>query len=566
MLLEIKVNHFAIIDQLHLQFKDGLNILSGETGSGKSVLLKSLSLLMGGKASADTVRTGRNQAIVEGSFDLKTRADVKARLVEMGIDVEDDRLVVRRLISADEKSKIYLNGSLSTLQNLREIVAPLIEVTGQSVPLIEMTGQHENRHLMSKAYHLDLLDQYVGTLEKRSVFEEKYAHLQKLLSEIQTLEGQSQTLNQRLDYLEYQRKEISDLDLSPGEDLEIETQVKKLKNATRLIQFVEAAENLLDGDEGSVNQRIKTVLKKGQDLSSLDPSLPAKLSNLEQAQSLIGETLYDLSQYLKTVDVDGSELEAMETRLSDLRKIQKKFGPTVDDILKSLLEMEIEISQLQKSELTLESHKKEVEVLRKELTKLAEDLHARRSKGVKLLVDSVNGELEELNMKGVLFQVRIEKLAELGSTGFSDVEFLSQTSPKDPARALSKFASGGELSRILLALKRVVGSSQYPRTYLFDEVDTGVSGPTAEKVGKKLKSIAKGQQVICVTHLPQVAAFGDSHFLIQKIQKKDHVQMEVLDLDFQERVGEIARLISGEKITKTSKAHAEELLKACARN
>jgi DNA repair protein RecN (Recombination protein N) len=298
----------------------------------------------------------------------------------------------------------------------------------------------------------------------------------------------------------------------------------------------------------------------------LDPSLPSKLSNLEQAQSLIGETLFDLSQYLKTVDVDGSELESMETRLSDLRKIQKKFGPTVDDILKSLLEMEIEISQLQKSELTLESHKKEVEVLRKELTKLAEDLHSRRSKGVKLLVDSVNGELEELNMKGVMFQVRIEKLLELSSTGFSDVEFLSQTSPKDPARALSKFASGGELSRILLALKRVVGSSQYPRTYLFDEVDTGVSGPTAEKVGKKLKSIAKGQQVICVTHLPQVAAFGDSHFLIQKIQKKDHVQMEVLDLDFQERVGEIARLISGEKITKTSKAHAEELLKACARN
>lgn len=563
MLLEIKVNHFAIIDQLHLQFKDGLNILSGETGSGKSVLLKSLGLLMGGKASSDTVRTGSAQAIVEGSFDLKTRADVKSRLIDMGIDVEDDRLVVRRIISADEKSKIYLNGSLSTLQNLREIVAPLIEVTGQSVPLIEMTGQHENRHLMSKSYHLDLLDQYVGTLEKRQAYETKYNHLQKLLADIQSLQGQSQTLNQRLDYLEYQRKEITDLDLSPGEDMEIEQKVKKLKNSARLIQFVESAENILDGDEGSVLERIKTVLKKGQDLSSVDPLLFSKLGSLEQAQNLIGDTLFELGQYLKSIDVDPSELEQMETRLSDLRKIQKKFGPTVDDILKSLLEIEIEISTLQKSEQTLEANKKEVEVLKKDLTKLADDLHSRRSKGVKLLIDSVNSELEELNMKGVTFQIKIEKLTELTATGLSDVEFLSQTSPKDPARPLSKFASGGELSRILLSLKRVVGSSQFPRTYLFDEVDTGVSGPTAEKVGKKLKSIAKGQQVICVTHLPQVAAFGDSHFLIQKNQKKDRVQMEVIDLNFDARVDEIARLISGEKITKTSKAHAHELLKAC---
>lgn len=563
MLLEIKVNHFAIIDQLHLQFKDGLNILSGETGSGKSVLLKSLSLLMGGKASSDTVRTGAQQAIVEGSFDLKTRNDVKSRLVEMGIDVEDDRLVVRRLISTDEKSKIYLNGSLCTLQNLRDIVAPLIEVTGQSVPLIEMTGQHDNRHLMSKAYHLDLLDQYVGSLEKRAQYEEKYAKLLHLQNEIQSLQGQSQSLNQRLDYLEYQRKEISDLDLSPGEDLELESKVKRLKNATRLIQFVEAAENILESDEGSVSERIKTVLKKGQDLSSLDPMIPEKLKNLEQAQTLIGETLFELGQYLKSVDVDPSELEQLESRLSDLRKIQKKFGPTVDHILKSLLEIEIEISTLQKSEQTLEAHKKEVEALKKELLKLAEDLHARRAKAVKVLTDSVNNELEELNMKGVMFQVKIEKLEQIVSTGISDVEFLSQTSPKDPARPLSKFASGGELSRILLSLKRVVGSSKFPRTYLFDEVDTGVSGPTAEKVGKKLKSIAKGQQVICVTHLPQVAAFGDSHYLIQKVQKKDRVNMEVLDLDFSERVDEIARLISGEKITKTSKAHAEELLKAC---
>jgi DNA repair protein RecN (Recombination protein N) len=563
MLLEIKVNHFAIIDQLHLQFKDGLNILSGETGSGKSVLLKSLGLLMGGKASSDTIRTGAPQATVEGSFDLKTRKDVKQRLLDLGIEVEDDQLVVRRIISSDEKSKVYLNGHLSTLQNLRDVVSPLIEVTGHAVPLIEITGQHDNRHLLSKAYHLDLLDQYVGSWEKRTQYEEKYEKLQKNLEEIKRLESGAQNLNQRVDYLEFQRKEISDLDLSPGEDIELEAQVKRLKNATKLIQFVESAEDVLSNDDGSALGRIKTILKKGLELSSLDPVIPMKLKNLEEAQELINDALFELQKYLKSVDVDSSELERTESRLSDLRKIQKKFGPSVDDILKALLNIETELAQLQQSEKLLETYKKEVSTLRAELFKIGEELHSKRTKGAKLLADSVNGELGELNMKGVIFHVGVEKLGDITATGISDVEFMSQTSPKDPARALSKFASGGELSRILLALKRVVGSSKHPRTYLFDEVDSGVSGPTAEKVGKKLKSIAKTQQVICVTHLPQVAAFGDVHFLIQKIQKKDRVQMEVIDLDHQARVDEIARLISGEKITKTSKAHAEELLEAC---
>lgn len=563
MLLEIKVNHFAIIDQLHLQFKDGLNVLSGETGSGKSVLLKSLGLLMGGKASSDTIRTGAPQAIVEGSFDLKTRKDVKQRLNDLGIEVEDNQLVVRRIISSDEKSKVYLNGQLSTLQNLRDVVSPLIEVTGHAIPLIEITGQHDNRHLLSKAYHLDLLDQYVGAWEKRSQYEEKYAKLQKNLSEIQKLESGAGNVHQRVDYLEFQRKEISDLDLAPGEDIELESKVKRLKNATKLIQFVETAEEVLSNDEGSALERIRTILKKGMELSSLDPVIPTKLKNLEDAQELINDSLYELQKYLKSVDVDSSELEKTESRLSDLRKIQKKFGPGVDDILKALLKIETELAELQQSEKLLETYKKEVIVLRAELLKIGEELHVKRAKGAKLLADSVNGELGELNMKGVLFHVGVEKLADINATGISDVEFMSQTSPKDPARPLSKFASGGELSRILLSLKRVVGSTKHPRTYLFDEVDTGVSGPTAEKVGKKLKSIAKTQQVICVTHLPQVAAFGDAHFLIQKVQKKDRVQMEVIDLDHSERVNEIARLISGEKITKTSKAHAEELLEAC---
>lgn len=560
MLLELKVSNFAIIDNLHITFKEGLNILSGETGAGKSVLLKSLSLLMGGKGSSDAIRTGASQATIEGSFDISKRPDIQGHLKDMGIDADEDTLIVRRVLSAGDKSKVYLNGSLSTLNSLRDVVAPLVELAGHSAPLIEMTGQHENRNLMSKAYHLDLLDQYAGTWDKRLLFTEKYNRYHAIFEEVTKLENDAKQKAQRLDFLVYQRDEIARLDLSQGEDLELEVEVKKLKNSSRIGSFVDQAEMALYTDDDSAISRLNAILKKGTELSHVDPQIANKLENLEQAKALIDETVYELRQYASKIDADPQRLEEVEQRLSDIRKLQKKYGSGVDDILTALLNMEIEISNLQNSETKIEALKKEAAQLRKELETLGADIHKRRQKGADLLADSVNAELLELNMKGVTFHVQVEKLADLSSTGISDVEFLSQTSSKDAKRPLAKFASGGELSRILLSLKRVVGSHSQPRTYLFDEVDTGVSGETAEKVGRKLKTIAAGQQVICVTHLPQVAAFGHSHFFIQKAPQKDFVAMMVSELKTKDRVQEIARLISGEKISKTSLAHAQQLL------
>lgn len=560
MLLELKVSNFAIIENIHLIFKDGLNILSGETGAGKSVLLKSLSLLMGGKSSAESIRNGATHAIIEGSFDLSKRKDLMKRLDELGIDREENILVVRRLLAGGDRSRVYLNGSLSTLNALRDIVAPLIEVTGHTAPLIEMTGQHENRNLISKAYHLDLLDQYCGTWDKRLAYEAMWERRSQIRVEIAELERNAQMKAQRLDFLTYQRDEIVKLDLNPGEDVVLEQDVKRLKNASRLTAFVESTESALYDDDDSAVSRLNSVLKKGAEIASLDPELAAKIQTLEQAKSLIDDTLYDLRQYIQKIDADPGSLEEKESRLSDLRKLQKKYGAGVDAILQSLIEIENEISTLQNSETRIEELRTEAETLTVEMTKLAADLHKRREKGAHLLADSVNSELADLNMKGVTFLVEIHRATDLGATGFSEVEFMTRNSSKDSARPLAKAASGGELSRILLALKRIVGSSRQPRTYLFDEVDTGVSGPTAEKVGRKLKSIAKGQQVICVTHLPQVAAWGDVHFSIQKSSKKDVVAMEVHELNGRERKEEIARLISGEKITKTSLAHAEQLL------
>jgi DNA repair protein RecN (Recombination protein N) len=566
MLSELKVTNFAIIDNIHIQFRTGLNILSGETGSGKSILLKSLGLLMGEKANADSVRTGADNALIEGSFDLSARPDIRGRLQEMGIDSPDDLLVVRRIVCKD-KSRVYLNGSISTLTSLREVVAPLVEVAGHNIPLIEMTGQHENRHLLSRAYHLDLLDQYAGLSRSRSEFADSYRHLQELSREIEEIRQESRTRAQRLDFLIYQRDEIKSLDLRPGEEEEIENETKRFKHSARLSEFVEQVENLLSNDEGSAISRLQYILQRAADLRNIDPELVSKLEPLQQAKALIDDVGYELRDYTKSLDADPSRfatrLEELQSRLSALRQLQKKYGPTAIEILAALGAIENEINQLENSDALITEKELAQQALISQLTTKSKDLHLRRIEAARLLAAGVNDELRDLNMKDVTFSVATEELGALGPTGSTLVEFMTRVSKVEPARPLTKFASGGELSRILLSIKQVVGAGHFPRTYLFDEVDTGVSGPTAEKVGRKLSRMAKGQQVICVTHLPQVASFGDIHFFIHKVGtggSKKGVQTEVVELRKRERIQEIARLISGEKISKTSLAHADQLL------
>jgi DNA repair protein RecN (Recombination protein N) len=483
-----------------LSFGEGLNILSGETGAGKSILLKSLSLLMGEKAEADTVRSGVAEAVIEGYFDLSERPDVLEAMENMGLEVEDKTLVVRRIISSSGKGKVYLNGALSPLSSLKSIVAPLITLTGRQTTLIEMTGQHDNRHLQSKAYHLEILDLYSGAWTMRVDFEKQYARLRELKEEIVRLEEASRSREQRLDFLRFQRDEIDALGLVIGEDEELETRVSRIRNSTRLIEFVASAVDSLYADDAAVMVHLHQVLQRGAELSSIDPELAKKLEPLSQAKAVLEDAIFELREYGKGLEADPETLNALEERLSSLRKLQKKFGESVEGILRAQSEMVSEIETLEKSDENLRGLNEELVRVKRSLAKLAKELHERRRSGAHLLEKGVNDELLELNMKGVVFNVSVAWMEELSPSGQSDVEFMIQVSKKDEPRPLAKIASGGELSRILLALKRVVGSSDRPRTYLFDEVDTGVSGQTAEKVGKKLKTISKGQQLICVTH------------------------------------------------------------------
>lgn len=564
MLVELKVSNFAIIDQLQVTFREGLNILSGETGAGKSVILKSLSLLMGEKSASDVVRSGVETATIEGLFELENRPDIKQQLEAMGIECPDETLVVRRVLSSQGKSKVYLNGSLSPLTGLRDIVAPLITVTGPAAPLIEMTGQHENRHLQSKAYHLELLDRYAGTWKRREEFETQFSKASELRRQIGEIEEAARSREQRLDFLRFQLDEIEALSLKPGEEVELEQQVARFRSSQKLIEFVNQSLDSLYSDEEAAMVRIHHVLQRGSELATVDSSLASHLQPLQQAKALIEDSVYELRAYGRDLEAQPEELDRLEDRLSSLRKLQKKFGSQSEEILNAYEEMRREFDELSQSDERLKILKQELSSIEIQLVELAKDLHKRRKSGAELLQNAVNAELADLNMKGVMFHLRIEWLDDLTSTGQSDVEFMIQSSKKDEPRSLMKAASGGELSRLLLSLKSVIGASEVPRTYLFDEVDTGVSGQTAEKVGRKLKSIAKGQQVICVTHLPQVASFADCHFLIEKSNARGSVKMTVAELGKEARINEIARLISGETISPTSLKHAKQLLSESA--
>lgn len=560
MLTELKVSQFAIIENLHIQFRQGLNIISGETGAGKSVLLRSLSLMMGAKASSDFIRTGSTQAQIEGHFDLAHRPDILERLEAIDIPCPEHELIVRRIIGPGDKNKVYLNGTLSTVGLLRDIVAPLIEVAGRNAPLIELTGQHENKNLLAKSYHLDLLDQYSKAWSLRTEYETLWEEIRTIESEITRLQDKSKLGQQRLDFLLFQRDEIKNTPLAPGEEIELEAKVKRLKNRQRLASFYSSAIAAIDDESDAAIPRLQKVLQRSLEFTTIDPQLEAKIAGLEQALTLLQDSTFELQRGLEDLNNDDDNTEELEARLSQWRKLQKKYGADFDEIQNTLKKIESEIADIQNAETLIGELKKKRSSLLDRLIEKGQKLHALREQTSQELVRKVNEHLKDLNMKGVTFDIQIDRLTQPESTGLSDVEFLSQTSPQDPPRPLAKVASGGELSRILLSLKCVLGASAFPRTYLFDEVDSGVSGNTADKVARKLKQISVGQQVICVTHLPQVAAKGDFHFVIQKSPTGKAVQMQADLLEGNERIREIARLISGESITPTSLAHAKELL------
>jgi DNA repair protein RecN (Recombination protein N) len=562
MLTQIRVHNFAIIDDLSLEFSHGLNVVTGETGSGKSLLIKSLSLLMGEKGSSDLIKIGSSYARVEGVFDISNRPDIRLKLKELSLlKDENDYLIVRRVIQQD-KTKVYINDTLVTLQTLRNIVFPLVDLTSKSAPLIEITGQFDNKNLLNKTFHLEILDQY-GDLEKtKSQYVKLYQRLQEINKELELAENTRRDLKLKSDFLLFQKKEIESINPTPNEDLELEASIQSLKHQARLIQFYQFAQSQLSEGPHAVIPALQTILRKSHDYQSISPALKDWFEQLQNALETIKDLSFQLESGFSFDEDSEKQLEQMQSRLSDLRKLQKKYGPTLQDVLNFYQKINQDLSKFENFDDSLAELESEKTQLTTQLEHLAQSLHESRLMLAPKLSHAVNSHLKDLNMKGVQFHVEINKLPELSSLGISDVEFKVKMGAQNILFSLAKVASGGELSRVLLALKVVVSQEQWPRTYLFDEVDAGVSGVTAEKVGRKLHRVAKSQQVICVTHLPQVAAFADHHYLLEKESSETSAQTKVVAyrLNNSDRVHEIARLLSGEKITPISLKHASDLV------
>ena len=579
MLLELKVNHFAIIDKLHIQFNRGFNVLSGETGAGKSLLIKSLSLLMGAKSSNQDIRPGQKKASIEGVFNLTHRKDLVRKLKELDLEGDqpnEESLVIRRLLERNGKSRVHINGHLCTLSDLRRIVFPMEnamdhghsgfgEKTGESsgrvnqtktIPLIELTGQHESKDLLSSRYQMDILDQFCKHFDLRKKVTESFYRISKKVQEIEELKNLSGQREQHIDFLNFQIKEIEDMNLQKNEDQILLEKIKNIKNKRQWQSWIQKSIDLLNNQDTAVLSQLKIILNQTPE----DPSLKEIKDQITQGFIQLEDAAFSLQQISDdSPESEDETLTLLEERLSRLRKIQKKFGSELSDIFKKLEEMKTECQKLNQLSETLEKLEEEYGLERQKFLKLCEKLRKKRQEGAGRLSQQVNRELKDLNMMGVEFSVALLEQTET-STGIDRVVFQIQSGKRDQKRELARSASGGELSRILLALKQVEGSREQPRTFLFDEVDSGVSGPTAEKVGAKLKSLARHQQVICITHLPQVARFADHHFLIKKTLNKDTVSMSVTCLNQKQRILEIARLISGEKQGQTSLDHAKELL------
>ncbi len=561
MLVELRIKDFAIIEELSVNFKSGLNILSGETGAGKSIILKSLFLLMGHKAPSDLIRHGKEQASIEGRFDLSQRPDLLKKLHEMDLSSDEDELVVRRLVTSQGSSKVYINGSLSNLQTLKSLVSPLVEINGDAVPLLEMTGQHENKNLTEPQYHLETLDLSSQLIAEVKEYQSAYHELLRQQNRLLELRAKSELRVQRIDYLEFQLIELTGLNLNKDTAEELEGNYKKAKNLRRISEYLEKTDEILSGSSQAVVESLSRMITESEKIAEVFPELNPKLAALREASSQLNDFSVEIVQLQQKLSADSLDVNEIEEQISRLRKLQKKFGPDIVAILETKLQIETELHELKNFESEVESIEKNIAQTELICKSKAQKLHDKRLKFSKTLAKDVNAELTELNMKGVEFAVQVTALEELNSFGMNRVEFVIRNSKADSFRPISKVASGGELSRILLSIKSVLGRDDRPRTFLFDEVDTGVSGQTAEKVGRKLRKISLGQQLICVTHLPQVAAFATSHFLIEKTQKKDSVSLKVVELKQKEREEELARLISGETITDTSRKHARQLLK-----
>jgi DNA repair protein RecN (Recombination protein N) len=550
MLTDLTIRNIAIIDTLHISFKEGFTVLTGETGAGKSIIIDAVGLIMGGRASADLIRSGEDEAVVEVLFDISSQPDVARQLRDSGF-VCDNELIVKRSISRAGKNRVFINGSMATLALLADTTPRLINIY----------GQHESQTLLRPENHLRLLDSYAGLSGQREEFSRLFERFRALQERLAGLDEEEREAERKLDILSYQSDEIARAALQAGEEEELEERRKVLGGAEKLGSVSASAfERLYEGDGAILGQlrRIKIAIAE---ISAIDHTLDGLAASLENAYLQVEDAAIMLRDYASRIEADPAALLQSDDRLDLIHRLKRKYAPTVEAILAFKQGLDGEIETLRGREQVWHNLEDERERLAYELRMRGSELTTQRTVAAVALSKALAAEVHQLAMKNAVVETVLEPLSEPRATGYERVEFLFSTNPGEPPRPLARIASGGELSRLMLAFKQVLPEGDVP-TLIFDEVDTGIGGATSEMVGQKLKNVAKLQQVLCITHLAQVAVFAGQHLRVEKQVANNRTTTQVVMLADGERTREVARMLAGARITDSAMAHAAEMLAA----
>ena len=547
MLRFLRVRNFALIDQLELHFEDGFNLLSGETGAGKSIIVDALGLLAGSKASAEMVRTGESRAIVEAVFE----ADLKAELGRLGLDAGDleAEMIIRREISPDDRNRVFINNQPTTVSSLRELAPSLLDIH----------GQHEQQTLLDHARQLDLIDAYADSVGLAGKVREIFTTVEAAEAEIAELIAEHARKIERSDLLIFQRDEIQKTDPQPGEAEEVRRKLEVLSNAEKLLGAAARGYEALYEAETSVVSTIAQVQRVLREAAQHDSRLERLIEQIETARISLQDVAYALRDYAGNVDADPQQLEQAQARLAELERLHRKYGP---DLLEHLHKVRRELDSIGLTETKKDELQIRLAALKKEYAEAAALLSGKRRAASKSLESAVERELKSLAMPQARFVIAWQDVSPGRASGIDRPELLISPNSGEEPRPLERIVSGGELSRVMLALRSVLAVDRPQKTLVFDEIDAGIGGKAAETVGQKLKELSMRYQVLCVTHLAQIAAFAAHQYRIDKNVLDGRSVTRVAALHGDERIEELVRMMSGSRVTHAAREHVKELLKA----
>ncbi len=559
MLLELRIKNFAIIDEVNLSFSKGLNILTGETGAGKSIILNAVHLLSGDRATEEWIRSSEEEANVEALFDISGNSQIKEKIQEKAPHLqgagEEDSLLIRRVISRSGRGKVFINGNLATLGMLSEV--------GEG--LLSIYGQHEHQSLQRGETHIDILDEFGGLLGLREEFERQYLEFVSLSEEAGRIRAEKERRAKERELMAFQSREVEASGIRIGEEESLKEDRTLLTHAKKLMEFARGAEETLYSEEGSTIEKIQRILNQGREAAAIDPSLSQPLKALESTLIQLEEVALALRDYSRRVEINPVRLDAIEDRLEEIDRLKRKYGATVADVLSFQRKIDEALKSFTSDEERLSQLEGRLESLQQTVNDLGKQLSGERKKVAAELKKSVEKELSSLGMKKTIFETRMDP-SPVSVKGLDRVEFLISPNVGEEVKPLAKIASGGELSRIMLAVKRILAKVGGKQVLIFDEVDSGIGGAMAEVVGRKLKELSRHHQVVCVTHLPQIACFADQHHSVRKEVRSGRTITSVDRLDQESIVDEIARMLGGVKVTDKTQAHAKEMIESAKKS